>query len=30
MPQSDNLYYYVVYGIILIAFFVILKSPKKK
>ncbi len=30
MPHSDNLYYYVVYGIILVAFFVVLKSPKNK
>ena len=29
MPQSDNLYYYVVYGMILVAFLVVLKSPKK-
>jgi len=29
MPQSDNLYYYIVYGVILIAFVVVLKSPKK-
>ena len=30
MPQSDNVYYYVVYGIILIAFIIVLKMPKKK
>jgi hypothetical protein len=30
MPQSDNVYHYVVYGVILIAFFIILKMPKKK
>jgi len=30
MPQNDNIYYYVVYGVILIAFFIVLKSPKKK
>jgi len=29
MPKSDNIYYYVVYGLILLAFFVVLKSPKK-
>ena len=30
MPQSDNIYYYVVYGLILLAFFIVLKTPKKK
>jgi len=30
MPQSENIYYYVGYGIILIAFIIVLKSPKKK
>lgn len=29
MPHSDNLYHYIAYGVILIAFFVVLKSPKK-
>jgi len=29
MPQSDNIYYYVVYGLILVAFFIVLKTPKK-
>ncbi|CAA6815025.1 MAG: Unknown protein [uncultured Sulfurovum sp.] len=29
MPESDNIYYYVVYGIILVAFFIVLKTPKK-
>ena len=29
MPQSDNIYYYVVYGLILVAFFIVLKMPKK-
>jgi len=29
MPKSDNIYYYVVYGLILVAFFIVLKSPKK-
>jgi hypothetical protein len=26
----DNIYHYILYGIILIATFIILKSPKKK
>jgi len=30
MPQSDNLYHYLAYAIILVAFFIVLKSPKKK
>ena len=30
MPQSDNIYHYVIYGVILIAVFIILKTPKKK
>ena len=29
MPKSDNIYYYVVYGLILVAFFIVLKIPKK-
>lgn len=29
MPQSDNIYYYAVYGLILVAFFIVLKMPKK-
>jgi len=29
MPQSDNIYYYVVYGVILVVFVIVLKSPKK-
>lgn len=29
MPQSDNIYYYIVYGLILAAFFIVLKMPKK-
>lgn len=29
MPQSDNMYYYIAYGLILIAFVVVMKSPKK-
>ena len=30
MPQSDNIYYYVIYGLILVAFVIVLKTPKKK
>lgn len=30
MPQSDNIYYYGIYAVILVAFFFVLKSPKKK
>jgi len=30
MPQSDNIYYYVVYGVVLLVFFAVLKSPKKR
>ena len=30
MPQSDNLYYYVAYAVILAVFFIVLKTPKKK
>jgi len=30
MPQSDNLYYYLVYAAILVTFFIVLKLPKKK
>ncbi|SFV60793.1 hypothetical protein MNB_SV-12-1917 [hydrothermal vent metagenome] len=29
MPENDNILYYIVYGIILVAFYIILKSPKK-
>ncbi len=29
MP-SDNIYHYIVYGLILLTFFIVLKSPKKK
>jgi len=29
MPQSDNVYYYVAYGVVLLVFFIVLKSPKK-
>ena len=28
MPE-DNIYYYIAYAIILVAFYVVLKSPKK-
>ena len=27
---QDNIYYYIVYGVILVAFFIVLKTPKKK
>ncbi|GIU01062.1 hypothetical protein TSL6_15680 [Sulfurovum sp. TSL6] len=30
MPVSDNIYYYVIYGLILVAFVIVLKMPKKK
>ncbi len=30
MPMSDNIYYYVIYGLILVAFLIVLKMPKKK
>lgn len=30
MPISDNIYYYVIYGLILVAFLIVLKMPKKK
>ena len=26
---QDNMYYYIAYGIILLTFFIVLKSPKK-
>ena len=29
MPMRDNLYHYVAYGVILIIFVIVLKSPKK-
>jgi len=29
MPESDNLYYYIAYAVILVTFFFVLKSPKK-
>jgi len=28
--KGDNIWLYVVYGVILVAFFIVLKSPKKK
>jgi len=30
MPQSDNIYHYIAYGVIIVVTFIILKSPKKK
>jgi amino acid transporter len=30
MPQSDSVYYYVVYAIIAVVFIVVLKMPKSK
>ncbi len=30
MPQSDNLYHYLAYAVIIVVTFIILKSPKKK
>jgi len=29
MPLSDNIYYYIAYGLILVTFFIVLKMPKK-
>lgn len=29
MPLTDNIYYYIAYGLILITFFIVLKTPKK-
>lgn len=29
MPLTDNIYYYIAYGLILVAFFIVLKTPKK-
>jgi len=29
MQENDSIVYYIVYGIILVAFYVVLKSPKK-
>ncbi len=30
MPQSDNVYYYAAYAVILVAFLIVMKIPKKK
>ncbi len=30
MPLTDNIYYYIAYGLILVIFFIVLKTPKKK
>jgi len=30
MPLADNMYYYIAYGLILVTFVLVLKSPKKK
>ncbi len=29
MQENDSIIYYIAYGIILVAFYVVLKSPKK-
>jgi len=29
MPLTDNMYYYIAYGIILVTFLIVLKMPKK-
>ena len=29
MPLTDNIYYYIAYGLILVTFFIVLKTPKK-
>ncbi|WP_255494573.1 hypothetical protein [Sulfurovum sp. bin170] len=29
MQENDSVLYYIVYGIILVAFYIVLKSPKK-
>lgn len=29
MPENDSVLYYVFYAVILVAFYVVLKSPKK-
>jgi len=29
MPLVDNMYYYIAYGLILVTFFIVLKTPKK-
>jgi hypothetical protein len=30
MPLTDNIYYYIAYGLILVTFFIVLKMPKNK
>ncbi len=30
MPRGDNIYHYVAYAVVLVIFFIVLKSPKKK
>ena len=30
MPETDNIYYYIAYGLILVIFLIVLKTPKKK
>ena len=29
MQLTDNIYYYIAYGLILVTFFIVLKMPKK-
>ncbi len=29
MPLQDNMYYYIAYGLILVTFVIVLRSPKK-
>lgn len=29
MPLVDNMYHYIAYGVILVAFLIVLKTPKK-
>ena len=30
MQLSDNIYHYIIYAVILVVFFIVLKLPKKK
>jgi len=30
MQPNGEIYHYIVYGIVLVVFFIVLKSPKKK
>ena len=30
MQLTENIYYYIAYGLILVTFFIVLKMPKKK